>query len=134
MRGDFTPFISQSFQMWDHFFPLLFPKDVESLKVVDIRLQEVGAKRRWNGTSKVNRQTNTQTYGQIDKKRRRKNTTLNYLRFEQAQPDILAQKTLMKAKIKLPLQSWKPTFPFTKPYFRQFILKKELELKYLLIC
>ena len=25
--NDFTPFISKNFQMWDHFFPLLFPKD-----------------------------------------------------------------------------------------------------------
>ena len=45
--------------MWDHFFPLLFPKDSESLKIFDIRLWEVGAKRPLNGTSKVNRHTNT---------------------------------------------------------------------------
>ena len=32
LRRDFTPFISESFQIWDHFFPLLFPKDSESLK------------------------------------------------------------------------------------------------------
>ena len=38
--------------MWDHFFLLLFPKDSESLKMLDIRLREVGAKRRLNGTSK----------------------------------------------------------------------------------
>ena len=30
--------------MLDHFFPLLFPKDSESLKILDIRLLEVGAK------------------------------------------------------------------------------------------
>ena len=30
--------------MLDHFFPLLFPKDSESLKILDIRLQEVGGK------------------------------------------------------------------------------------------
>ena len=45
--------------MLDHFFPLLFPKDFESLKILDIRLREVGAKRRLNGTSKVNGQTDT---------------------------------------------------------------------------
>ena len=45
------------------FFPLLFPKDSESLKFLDIRLREVGAKRRLNGTSKVNRRTNGQTDG-----------------------------------------------------------------------
>ena len=47
--------------MWHHFFPLLFPKDSESLKILDIRLREVGAKRPLNGTSKVNTQTNKQT-------------------------------------------------------------------------
>ena len=30
--GDFTTFFSQSFQIWDHFFPLLFLKDSKSLK------------------------------------------------------------------------------------------------------
>ena len=39
--------------MSDHFFPLLFAKDSESLKILDIWLQEVGAKRPLNGTSKV---------------------------------------------------------------------------------
>ena len=39
--------------MLDHFFPLLFPKHSESLKILDIRLQKVGAKRPLNGTSKV---------------------------------------------------------------------------------
>ena len=53
-------------QIWDHFFPLLFPKDSESLKILDIRLREVGAKRPLNGTSKVNRQTEGQTDGQTD--------------------------------------------------------------------
>ena len=44
--------------------PLLsitFPKDSESLKILDIRLREVGAKRLLNGTSKVNRQTHRRT-------------------------------------------------------------------------
>ena len=61
MRVNFTPFISKSFQIWDHFFPLLSPKDLESLKILDIWLQEVGEKRRLNGTSKVNTQTDTWT-------------------------------------------------------------------------
>ena len=56
--------------MLDHFFPLLFPKDSESLKIFDIRLWAVGAKRLLNGTLKVNRQTdgrtNTQTDGHFD--------------------------------------------------------------------
>ena len=59
--GDFRPLPNKNVQMLDHFFPLLFPKDSESLKIFDIRLLEVGAKRPLNGTSKVNRQTNRQT-------------------------------------------------------------------------
>ena len=51
----FRPFLSKNVQIWDHFFPLLFPKDSESLKIIDIRLLKVGAKRRWNGTLKVNK-------------------------------------------------------------------------------
>ena len=50
--------------MWHHFFPLLFPKDSESLKILDSRLREVGAKRPLNGTSKseqTDRHTNTRT-------------------------------------------------------------------------
>ena len=42
--GDCTPFMSKSCQMWDHFFPLLFPKDSKNQKFLDIRLQEVGQK------------------------------------------------------------------------------------------
>ena len=52
--------------MLDHFFSLLFPKDSESLKIFDIQLRKVGAKRLLNGTSKVNRQTDRQTDGQTD--------------------------------------------------------------------
>ena len=46
MRGDFRPFSDKNVQMLDHFFPLLFPKDSESLKIFDIRLREVGQKDR----------------------------------------------------------------------------------------
>ena len=53
-RGDSRPFLSKNVHIWDHFFPLLFPKDSESLKILDIRLWEVGAKRRLNSTSKMN--------------------------------------------------------------------------------
>ena len=54
--------------MLDHFFSLLFPKDSESLKILDIRLREVGAKRPLNGTSKVNRQTDRQTDRRTDRR------------------------------------------------------------------
>ena len=47
------PLPNKNVQMLDHFFPLLFLKDSESLKILDIRLREVGAKRLLNGTSKV---------------------------------------------------------------------------------
>ena len=47
--------------MWDHLFPLLFPKDFKSFKFLDIQLREVGAKKRLNGTTKVNGQTDKQT-------------------------------------------------------------------------
>ena len=52
--------------MLDHFFPLLFAKDSESLKILEIGLGEMGAKRPLNGTSKVNRQTDGQTDTQTD--------------------------------------------------------------------
>ena len=58
--GDFRPLPNKNVQMLDHFFSLLFPKDSESLKILHIRLREVGAKRPLNVTSKVNTQTNTQ--------------------------------------------------------------------------
>ena len=45
LRGDFRQFSKKNVHIWDHFFPLLFPKDSESLKILDIRLREVGAKR-----------------------------------------------------------------------------------------
>ena len=52
-RDNFRPILSKKVQIWDHFFPVLFSKDSESLKFLDIRLWEVGAKRRLNSTSKV---------------------------------------------------------------------------------
>jgi hypothetical protein len=66
MRGDLRQFSNKNVHIWDHFFSLLFPKDSESLKILDIRLREVRAKRPLNGTSKVNRQTDTRTDGQTD--------------------------------------------------------------------
>ena len=52
---------NKNIPMWDHFFTLFFPKDSKSLKILDIQLREVGAKKRLNGTSKVNTQTDGQT-------------------------------------------------------------------------
>ena len=42
--SDFTPFMSKSRQILDHFFQLLFPKDSKNLTSLDIGLQEVGEK------------------------------------------------------------------------------------------
>ena len=52
LRGDFTLFMSKSGKIWDHIFPLLFPKDSENTKSLDIGLWEVGAKRGLNGMHK----------------------------------------------------------------------------------
>ena len=68
LRGDFRQFSNKNVHIWDYFFPLLFPKDSESLKILDIRLWEVGPKRRLNGTSKVNTHTDKQTDGQTHRR------------------------------------------------------------------
>ena len=39
LRGDFTLFMSKSFTISDNFFPLLFSKDSEYIKSLDIGLQ-----------------------------------------------------------------------------------------------
>ena len=44
--------MSKSIQIWDHFFSLVFPKDSENLKSLDIGLREVGATRRLNEVNK----------------------------------------------------------------------------------
>ena len=66
LRGDFRQLSNKNVQMLDHFFPLLFPKDSESLKILNIRFREVGAKRPLNGTSQVNRRTDGHTDGRTD--------------------------------------------------------------------
>ena len=55
MLQRFKTFLEKKVHIWDHFFPLVFPKDSESLTILDIRLWEVGAKSFLNGTSKVNK-------------------------------------------------------------------------------
>ena len=52
LRGNFTPFLSKSFRMWDHFFSLLFSKDYENLKSYKIGVREVGAKKHLNKVNK----------------------------------------------------------------------------------
>ena len=66
LPGNFWPFPNKNVQIWDHFFPLLFPKDYEYLKILDIRFWEVGAKRRLKGTSKGNTRTDGHTDTQTD--------------------------------------------------------------------
>ena len=40
--------MSKTFQIWDHFFQLLFPKNSKNLKSLDIGIWEVGAKKQLN--------------------------------------------------------------------------------------
>ena len=70
MRGDFRQFSSKNAQMLDHFFPLFFSKDSKSLKILGIRLQEVGGKKtfkRYLKSEQTHRHTNPQTHRQTDR-------------------------------------------------------------------
>ena len=71
LRGNFRPLPNKNVQMLDHFFPFLFPKDSVSVKILDIRLWEVVAKRPLTGTSKVNTHTNRRTDGQTGRRTNR---------------------------------------------------------------
>ena len=77
-RGNFRQLSNQNVQIWDHFFQLLFPKDSKSLKILNIRLREVGAKRCLNSTSKVNTQTDKQTDSQTDRQTDRQTDISTY--------------------------------------------------------
>ena len=50
--GNLTPFICKSFQIWDNFFPFLFPKDFGNLKSFNIGLWEVGVSKPLNEVNK----------------------------------------------------------------------------------
>ena len=101
LRGDFRQFSNKNVFIWDQFFPLLFPKDSESLKILDIRLREVGAKRRLNGTSKVNRQTDTQTHRPTD----RQTDILNYRKHRPRGPMLWEKKNLRGPPLVLTIYS-----------------------------
>ena len=47
----YTLYMSKFSNLRDHFFPLLFSKDSDNLKRLDIGLRELGAKRRLNGVN-----------------------------------------------------------------------------------
>ena len=66
-RVNFTPFMSKSFQIWDQFFPLLFPKDSKNLKSLNIVLREVGAHKLFKQVRKCDGQTNIRTFGLTEK-------------------------------------------------------------------
>ena len=53
-RCNFTTFMSKSFQILDHFFPLLFSKDSENLKSLHIGLRKIGAKIPLKGVRNTN--------------------------------------------------------------------------------
>ena len=57
----FDNFQTKMFKSETTSFPYFSPKNSESLKILDIRLREVGAKRRLNGTSKKNTHMDGQT-------------------------------------------------------------------------
>ena len=50
--------MSKSIAISDHFFPLVFPKDLDNLKSLDIGVWEVGAKRRLNGVNEGEKKCN----------------------------------------------------------------------------
>ena len=50
-----------------------------------------------------------------------------HLPFEQAQPKNLDGWSLMRAKTKLAIQSWKPTFLFLRPVFKEKLLTNLLK-------
>ena len=60
-RSDFRTFLNQNDQIWDNFFSLLFPKDSESLKILDIQLREGGGKKMFKHYLK-SEQTHRLTY------------------------------------------------------------------------
>ena len=97
LRGDFRPLPNKNVYMWDHFFPLLFPKDSESLKILDIRLCEVGAKRPLNGTSR-SEHTHTQTHTQTDKSTYRKHRPKGPILWKSSQTDVFKEMWVPKAK------------------------------------
>ena len=72
-------FQAKQFQTWDHFFPLLIPKDSKSLISLQSVLQEVGAKRCFNGTSKSERRDG-QIHGQTNTGTNKSTYRLNQLR------------------------------------------------------
>ena len=68
-RGNFTPFKSKSFQMWDQIFPLLFPKDSKSQFFLTSNFTKRGQKDRYTVPQKwtdTHTDRQTHTYGEID--------------------------------------------------------------------
>ena len=65
-HGNFRPFLRKNVKIWDLFFSLLFPKDSESLKILDIQLQEDGGNKTFKRYLKkwTDKHTNTRTDGQ----------------------------------------------------------------------
>ena len=63
-RGNFAPFMNKSFQIWGHFFVLLFPNTFKNLKSLDMWLQEGGGKKtvKW---SEKHRYQNPAHWGKI---------------------------------------------------------------------
>ena len=62
LRGNFKQFSNKNVHIWDNFFPLLFPKDSESLKILDIRLREVNRQTDRQTDRRTDRRTDKSTY------------------------------------------------------------------------
>ena len=71
LRCDFTPFIIKSFKIWDHFFPLLFPKDSKFSKIFGHLTSGSGGIRTFECYLK-SKQTYRQTHTHMDKSTYRK--------------------------------------------------------------
>ena len=53
MRGKCRPFMSKSFTIWDHFFPLLFPEDSENQNKIGHWTSGSGGKKTFNRSEQM---------------------------------------------------------------------------------
>ena len=81
MCGDFTPFISKSFQMWDHFFLLFSPQGFWIFNIFGHPILGSGCKKtliRYLKSEQTDRQTDGQTGRHFDLKKASAHTSLYF--------------------------------------------------------
>ena len=69
LRGDFRQFLNKNVHIWDPFFPLLFPKDSESLKNIGHPTSGSGGKKtvkRYLKSEQTHRRTDRRTFRLIE--------------------------------------------------------------------